>query len=33
VEERRVPELEAAAAGGALSPALAADQIMQTLGL
>jgi LAO/AO transport system kinase len=29
----RVPELEAAVAGGALSPALAADEIVQTLGL
>jgi LAO/AO transport system kinase len=28
----RVPELEAAVAGGALSPALAADEIVQTLG-
>lgn len=29
----RVPELEDAVAGGALSPALAADEIIQTLGL
>jgi LAO/AO transport system kinase len=29
----RVPELEEAVAGGALSPALAADEIVQTLGL
>ncbi len=29
----RVPELEAAVAGGALSPALAADEIVHTLGL
>ncbi len=29
----RVPELEHAVAGGALSPALAADEIVQTLGL
>jgi LAO/AO transport system kinase len=29
----RVPQLEAAVAGGTLSPALAADEIVQTLGL
>jgi LAO/AO transport system kinase len=29
----RVPELEAAVAGGALSPTLAADEIVETLGL
>jgi LAO/AO transport system kinase len=29
----RVPQLEAAVAGGALSPAIAADEIVQTLGL